>query len=158
MMEFFIAESPTFEEPDWVPLGLPGAFSIVTTTGTTWVRMFEVKPRPTWEQLGGYGKELWDYIQKHHENVFPTGSGSRIVATLCYSDKDGYTIFQSTIPRGEWRQNILDDNTREEGEKIAPSWCKAAFQKPEKWRLNVEIHAEDGVEFLCERTKRTTAG
>ena len=85
----------------WVDIGLGGAFAIDTNKKTTWVRQFDLPERPTWVALGRYGKLLWEHIVKTDAINFPTEkTGSRIVATLCYPNANGCTIFQSTIPRG----------------------------------------------------------
>jgi hypothetical protein len=80
--------------------------------------------------------------------MFPTRqTGSRIVATLCFSEKDGYTIFQSTIPRGQWREHI-----EKKGGTAAPTWYAAAHAKPppDEKPFNPLPHSEDSAEFMCE--------
>ena len=97
----------------WVDIGLGGAFAIDTNKKTTWVRQFDLPERPTWVALGRYGKLLWEHIVKTDAIHFPTEkTGSRIVATLCYPNANGYTIFQSTIPRGALRKRMIGERDK----------------------------------------------
>lgn len=157
-----VSKKPSFQETDWVPLQLPGCFSIGIGQEMTWVRRFNVPECPTWVQLGQYGKELWDHIAGIRHNTFATQeTGARIVATMCYPNdhSEGYTIFQSTIPRGPWRRRIQGERQKKRAERTAPRWCRAAYAPGSVGGdTNVEIHAEDGAAFLCERAKRTTMG
>ena len=54
---------------------------------------------------------------------------------------------------------MTSDKQKTKGERTAPRWCRAAY-KPVSAGVDtsVEIHAEDGAAFLCERTKKTTLG
>ncbi len=157
------SQSLGFAEANWVAIpNVPGGFIIDKGQKATWVRQFDVSTRPTWVQLGQYGQALWDYIVKIYGNSFPTEkTGSRIVATMCYPNNtsEGYTIFQSTIPRGTWRYRITGDRQKKKEERTAPRWCRAAY-KPISTGADtkLEIHAEDGAAFLCERAKTTTMG
>jgi hypothetical protein len=69
------------------------------------------------------GQATLGHIVSIKDNRFATGStGSRIVATLCYPNNpsEGYTIFQSTIPRGTWRTRMASDKQKKKGERTAP--------------------------------------
>ncbi|KAK4140577.1 uncharacterized protein C8A04DRAFT_14826, partial [Dichotomopilus funicola] len=145
-----------FAESDWVGIaGVPGGFRIEKEKKATWVRRFDVGVRPTWVQLGEYGKAFWDHIAVNDGTHFRTDeTKSRIVATMCYPNgpSKGYTIFQSTIPRGEWRDRMLRDRHKKKEERTAPRWCWAAYTPTSAGAATkLEIHAEDGAAFLCER-------
>ena len=97
----------------WVDIGLAGAFAIDANKKTTWVPQFDLPETPTWVALGRYGKMLWEHIVKTDAIKFPTEkTGSRIVATLCYPNANGYTIFQSTIPRGALRKRMTGERDK----------------------------------------------
>ncbi|KAK4156197.1 hypothetical protein C8A00DRAFT_31006 [Chaetomidium leptoderma] len=134
-------------EPPWVNLG-DGVFAAGNITSSTWTKDFELTNRPTWEDLLEYGRCFYKFIDARWADNFPTErTGSCLVATLCVATQIGeYTVFHSTIPRGAWRKYMSDNGSIE-----APLWYAAAHSQPLKGSRNVEIHAEDGVEFLANR-------
>jgi hypothetical protein len=152
-----------FAEPGWVAIpGVPGGFAIDKGLKTTWVRTFHLNTSPTWVELGDFGQVFWEHIAKTNPETFATEkTRSRIVATMCYPNNtpEGYTIFQSTIPRGTWRDRITGDKQKKKAERTAPRWCRAAYKAISAGAdTNLEIHAEDSAAFLCERAKGTTMG
>ncbi|KAK4096117.1 hypothetical protein N658DRAFT_562657 [Parathielavia hyrcaniae] len=120
-------------EPEWVDLG-GNLYQLGPPTElqkATWVRKWM----------------LWNTLDYKFPKTFATAGGSRLVATLCFAGPGYYAIIQSTIPRGPWR-----DFMATHGRTVAPIWYDAAHSNPDsKAALNPALHAEDSVEFICER-------
>jgi hypothetical protein len=137
--------SAALPEPVWNHVG-NDVYQIDDQGNSTWVKVRELSHRPTWEDLLELGERLFNWIYDRWKRDFGTLTGSRLVATLCYAHSEGYTVFQSTIPRGTWHRHL-----RANGRAEAPTWFSAAYSQPTRGTFREHLHAEDSVEFLCER-------
>ncbi|KAK4196026.1 hypothetical protein QBC40DRAFT_210167 [Triangularia verruculosa] len=140
-------------------------------SAATWTReiMWDDPYPPTDEQLEAYGRQSYDWLDsKYGSRAFIGGSrsrGSLLVATMYIPfGLDGGVIYQSTIPRGVFRQEIS-----QYGSTYAVNWWFAASSfvtvtnpttRQREVRSNRDgphpdhIHAEDVLYYLVERNYR----
>ncbi|KAK0665491.1 hypothetical protein QBC41DRAFT_379384 [Cercophora samala] len=140
-------------------------------SAATWTReiMWDDPYPPTDEQLEAYGRQSYDWLDnKYGSRAFIGGNrnrGSLLVATMYIPfGLDGGVIYQSTIPRGVFRQEIS-----QYGSTYAVNWWHAASSfvtvtnpttRQREVRSNRDgphpdhIHAEDVLYYLVERNYR----
>jgi len=115
----------------------------------TWSTNFFLEYRPSWEDLLTHSKNAYNHIYDNWSDDFRKKTNTALVATLCIvrveeDYKSFYHIFQSTIPRGKWRDHML-----EKGSFEAPKWWNAANSEPRNGSPRLVPHAEDSVEYLA---------
>ncbi|KAK4638834.1 hypothetical protein QC761_704075 [Podospora bellae-mahoneyi] len=140
-------------------------------SAATWTReiMWDDPYPPTDEQLEAFGRQSYDWLDnKYGSRAFIGQSrrtGSLLVATMYIPfGLDGGVIYQSTIPRGVFRQEIS-----QYGSTYAVNWWHAASSfvtvtnpttRQREVRSNRDgphpdhIHAEDVLYYLVERNYR----
>ncbi|KAH6616222.1 hypothetical protein B0J18DRAFT_460103 [Chaetomium sp. MPI-SDFR-AT-0129] len=131
-------------EPHFGEIGI-GAIEYDMNEQGTYTRMFGVPERPTWEDLLGFGQELHEHLVATRGHYKTRATSTALIATLCIARSPReYRIFQSSIPRGGWRDWIQYDGRR----RNLP-WYRATTAQPRHGRLCVNMHAEDGAEYLA---------
>ncbi|KAH6627918.1 hypothetical protein F5144DRAFT_613709 [Chaetomium tenue] len=139
------SESPALG-PQWQEVGRE-IYQIDQNKHATWVRVLHLTGRPTWRELLIHGKNLFDWLATNRPGHYQTETGSCLIATLCYQDSGrSWRLFQSTIPRGEWKRHM-----RSQGRNEAPEWYAAAYSQPRQGEFKEHHHSEDSVEYMCNR-------
>lgn len=99
----------------------------------------------SWKSLLALGKAFYDKVRADDrgKNKAESDDGNCLTATLYYPHQNGCILFQSTIPRGKLRDEMMRD-----GASKASQWWAANSTNNRAGPEKRYIHAEDGVEYL----------
>jgi hypothetical protein len=123
----------------------------------TWTNEIHLTATPSnWQGLLNFSKAFYDRVMKDSKAIDSQGKhraeslgGTFLVATLCCPCETGCVLFQCTIPRGKFRDNMIEN-----GKTKAPEWWQATSVTKENGKAGrdgpdrLNIHAEDGAEYL----------
>jgi hypothetical protein len=112
----------------------------------------------TWQGLLNYGRAFFNKFTNDpragKKEEVSSKNGNCLAATLCYTHANGNILFQCSIPRGKFYDDIL-----REGRINAPQWWQASSLINRDGPPEKQLHAEDGAEYLfftAQRQRRDT--
>ncbi|KAK4680023.1 hypothetical protein QC764_209325 [Podospora pseudoanserina] len=94
-----------------------------------------------WTDLLEIAEDHWKWVQAQ-PGAYTRGESCLVAALFLPSTKGG-VIFLSTIPRGTKHTEMMN------GARAAPAWFHATTGGTNR-NTNLQLHAEDGAEFLFE--------